>query len=121
MLGAETVVREARSLFPALIERSPSDGVATISRAMADTAPVVFESPSGSFEIPRRSVEWLWEILDDHELPGTRAALDQGLDGGNVTLPDAERPQLVQALQALEQRAPAQAQAIADLLSHLAA
>ena len=63
--------------------------------------PVVFETASGPYEAPRHAVEWLWEILDANALPATHAALDKGLDGENVTLPDGERAQLCAQLQEL--------------------
>lgn len=84
-------------------------------------APVTFETPAGPYEAPRRAVEWLWEVLDANELPGTSAALDRGLNGENVAIPPSEERQLCAALAAAAGRLQPgeQATAIADLHAHL--
>lgn len=63
------------------------------------SGPVVIVTPHGPVEADRAAVEWLWEMLDAHQLPATHAALGRALDGENLELPDAELEGFARSLQ----------------------
>ena len=71
---------------------------------MADV-PVTFITAAGPHEVLRPAVEWLWETLDSNALPATSKALDAGLNGENVTVPDAEMASFCEHLDGLIGRA----------------
>ncbi|MES1246430.1 MAG: hypothetical protein ABUS54_02000 [Actinomycetota bacterium] len=86
--------------------------------------PVVVDTPSGPIRADRAAVEWLWEMLDSHELPVTHAALGKALNGENLDLPEAELDRFAQALRQLLGRldpASPHAPALQDLVEALAA
>ena len=63
----------------------------------------------------------VWEDLDANALPATHAALDKGLKGENVSLPDGERQAFCAQLQAiLDRLQPGEnSSALADLRAHI--